>query len=410
MKTILLLDPYVSTDYLIKSLKQLGFFTIVLRVNQAHRSADKLAQLGFDHIIDSSHQLADDVKAIKTFIAKNELDLTFVLGGCDDVSIYAEKVLAALLPQYANSPLADLRTQKFEMLEFLKKKGLTHIQQTTITQANHLDKRHELRHFHYPIIVKPNRFGSGQEGICVYDSYQQLVDNLSQQMQQKHSNSQSNFCEFVAQEFLPGQEIVIDTVSVAGKHHIAGVLFYIKEDLVYREISPANFCQKDQQALIDYSRQVLDAIDFQNGLNHIELLFSPTGIELIEVNPRMSGAHGSIQEVDRVHSGYNQIELLLSLLAGHQPTCRKLSKRHGRGIVLYSRTDDMQQEIKQKLPSLACSEKSVLYVDPVKREACLDFHAAYAIVFIADNDARNVDKDTAFLRHFDHQQWVTGAA
>jgi len=61
------------------------------------------------------------------------------------------------------------------------------------------------------------------------------------------------------------------------------------------------------QQLIAYTRGVLDALDISTGATHTEVMMTPTGPCLVEVNSRCHGAAGSWMPLAQAMTGYTQV-------------------------------------------------------------------------------------------------------
>jgi len=106
--------------------------------------------------------------------------------------------------------------------------------------------------------------------------------------------------QLALQEFLAGDEYIVDTVSHNGKHICIATWVYQKQrglpwnphaimPMQNELLSPSG---ERQDALVDYVFQVLDAVGLQHGPCHTEVMFTKRGPILVEVNARMHGLHG----------------------------------------------------------------------------------------------------------------------
>ena len=97
------------------------------------------------------------------------------------------------------------------------------------------------------------------------------------------------------QEYLEGDEWVVDTVSRDGTHAVVALWRYEKEaangaPFVYTQMALQPVQTSTQRALCDYACAALDALAWQWGPCHIEIKNTPRGPVLVEVNAgRFSG-------------------------------------------------------------------------------------------------------------------------
>merc|ERR1712038_1357490 len=86
----------------------------------------------------------------------------------------------------------------------------------------------------------------------------------------------------LVQEFLKGQEYVIDHVSRDGVHKCVMVYVYDKRPtngaaFVYYGMIPVDAESKEAKILIEYTRGVLDALKLDNGPTHGEVMMTSDG-------------------------------------------------------------------------------------------------------------------------------------
>uniref|UniRef100_M4BST7 ATP-grasp domain-containing protein n=1 Tax=Hyaloperonospora arabidopsidis (strain Emoy2) TaxID=559515 RepID=M4BST7_HYAAE len=117
------------------------------------------------------------------------------------------------------------------------------------------------------------------------------------------------------QEYLEGDEYVIDTVSRDGEHKVTAVWKYDK-----RHVNDAAFvyfgltlvaAEGIVNEMIDYQFQILDALGFCNGPAHGEIKFCRGSPVLIEVGSRCHGAEGAWVPIANSCMGYNQVAVAI---------------------------------------------------------------------------------------------------
>lgn len=114
------------------------------------------------------------------------------------------------------------------------------------------------------------------------------------------------------QEYLEGDEYVVDTVSRNGEHKVVAVWKYDKRRVnnaafVYfgLSITPATGVVNE---LIAYQFNVLDALGIRNGPAHGEVKFCRGSPVLIEVGARCHGGEGAWVPIANKCVGYNQVD------------------------------------------------------------------------------------------------------
>lgn len=315
---ICIVEPLSSANYLAKRLKQEGFYTVVLRVNNINGVTnqeainairDKVDYLLWDEVIDFD-QKNGDIKQLANKLCA--LKVNQIYYGCEYVVEFTDR-LSQILGLPGNNPdTARYRFNKFEMQNALSKDGLKTPKQIMLTNAFTADDiKRIINEIGFPLIVKPvNCFAS--IGVQVIQNESEFTEfNIVQHFEE---NS-----ELVFQELITGTEYLIDTFSYNGVHAISLIAAYEKElfanNFLYRSI---NYIKPDNEIYIvleSYIREVLDAVGMENGFAHTELFVTKNGDKyLVEVNPRLSGAGGTINELAKISSGKDQIDLLSEFL------------------------------------------------------------------------------------------------
>jgi len=108
--------------------------------------------------------------------------------------------------------------------------------------------------------------------------------------------------QLALQEFLNGTEYIVDTCTLDGQHLCCAVWRYSKRKGVpwnpkaivtqYQEILASD--SEECEALVSYVFKVLDAVGLRHGPCHTEVMLTPRGPILVEVNARMHGVQGPL--------------------------------------------------------------------------------------------------------------------
>jgi biotin carboxylase len=117
--------------------------------------------------------------------------------------------------------------------------------------------------------------------------------------------------EVLVQEYLKGDEYIVDTVSCRGKHYVCAIFKYTKEIVdchpiyIGQTLLPAQ--GEMQNVLSHYAFKVLDVLDVKYGPSHIEIILTDKGPCLVELNARLDGSLCPVL----IHecTGYGQVQL-----------------------------------------------------------------------------------------------------
>ncbi len=135
--------------------------------------------------------------------------------------------------------------------------------------------------------------------------------------------------EVLAQEFVPGEEYIVNSVSCAGKHQVveiwrSGKIYVPGIGIIYDHEELLDFDGKLQCELAAYLRRVLDALGIQYGPTHAELKYNAKGPMLIEVAARISGAANP--KANDAALGHNQVDMTADAYADPQGFARIANK------------------------------------------------------------------------------------
>jgi biotin carboxylase len=216
--------------------------------------------------------------------------------------------LAAALGLAGNDPQSTkARRDKFEMASYAAAADVRVAAQTSATELDALLAWYK-SHPEDTVVVKPrDSAGSDNVFICRNESE---VRHAAEQVLGSANLMRSPNQSALMQEYLAGDEYVINTVSHDGRHWLtdvwavtkrlteAGRNIYDFDDLVSWENHPE---------LIEYTFSVLDAVGLSMGPGHTEVMITSNGPRLLETAARVTGAANpeALQEA----TGADQIEL-----------------------------------------------------------------------------------------------------
>ena len=182
------------------------------------------------------------------------------------------------------------------------------------------DVKEDLKHLGLPIVVKPVQ-SSGTDGVQLCRSMGEVEEHFRHLRCTKRRLTSSDTA-VLCQEFLLGQEYVVDHVSRNGVHKTVMVWMYEKQpangcDFVYYAMRPIEV-DDCPVGLIEYTRAALDALKFCHGATHAEVIMTKDGPCLVEMNVRMMGANGCYVNLARLLTGTSHPEATLDCLDGER--------------------------------------------------------------------------------------------
>ncbi len=272
----------------------------------------------------------------------------------------ADQLAKQVCPQWANEESTSLcRSDKYAMQEALNVAGLPSVKQIKMPLVLSSDDEKKLQELEFPVVIKPINHG-GAFGVTICHNREQVENALKELTVNNLYNYKTE--HFLAQECLIGQEYFIDTFSEKGKHWISGIQRY-QRDLTsgspinrYAEmIDPEELSAK---ICIEYVLEVLSALGLQNGFAHTEVMLTANGPRLIEVNPRISGAHGTSNKLFQLCGFSSQVALLVASCQNQlvSPQSSVSKGQYGRKVYLQNREEQrklqpLNKELLATLPS-----------------------------------------------------------
>merc|ERR1711979_11371 len=244
---------------------------------------------------------------VKALVGEREL-VGVVVGGETGVILADE--LSEALGLRTNGTACKGRRNKSEQQKLVKAAGLRSTREASGTVL--ADVQDFLKAEPMPCIVKPTE-SCGSDGVKKCRSIEEAEAHFELLMRsQKKAGAQD--CAVICQEFLAGQEYVVDHVSRDGKHKTVMVWVYDKRptnggEFVYYNMLPVESSDPVAQKLISYTRGVIDALDIKHGPTHVEVMMTSDGTPcLVEMNCRAHGWDGAWAPLERALIGYSQVE------------------------------------------------------------------------------------------------------
>jgi biotin carboxylase len=286
-ENIVLVDTYAPTSRLASLFREAGYACVrvqsTVAVPRIYRAPFKVD----DYIAGIVHtgDLRNTLRALDKY-----RPVAVVVGGEIGVEL-ADALSEALGVATNGTALSPARRDKYTMIETIRGAGLRAARQLRITSE------HELRSWHEElggrVVLKPPR-SAASEGVHFCDSVDDSVAAYRKLIGKTNILAERND-SVVAQEFLPGTEYIVNTVSRAGRHHVCDMwtLVQIHVNGVPEHLSSVYIMPRAgavQEQLVTYAGQVLDAVGIQYGPAHIEIKMTPDGPCLVEIGARMGGS------------------------------------------------------------------------------------------------------------------------
>lgn len=231
----------------------------------------------------------------------------------------ADRINEALELKGNPTSLSHARRNKWEMHQRLKQLGLPSIRDLKSKDLNEIlawIDSPQGNEGAYPVVVKPID-GAGTQGVYICYDRKQVISAFKSLIGTKNVLD-IPVNEVLVQEYLAGEEYVVNTVSRDGKHVVGEIWHYNKRKTPRPDGGFSNIYLFDElqafngplaKELLPYAKQVLDALGFEQGPAHMEIMLTKRGPVLIEVGARLMGGHSYVAA--RAATGTSPLDLMI---------------------------------------------------------------------------------------------------
>jgi len=267
-----------------------------------------------------------------------------------------------------------------------------------------------------PVVVKPVE-SAGSDGVKLCRTVKEAEAHFNLLMaSQKRWGSQD--AAVLCQEFLKGTEYVVDHVSRDGEHKTVMLYKYDKRPVngaqfVYYGMVPVPSSSEEAQILIPYVRGVLDALAFQNGPSHGEVMMTADGPCLVEMNCRLSGAGGSwVPLAKALTGGYSAVDATIDLFTSKAKfdAVPNVFPAPFRSFGLVAYLVAMKEGEVKSTPGLDTIRALTSFhslMSPVKPgsvvELTIDLFTMCGTIVLLNSDSADLQKDLSTIREMEEQ-------
>ena len=150
----------------------------------------------------------------------------------------------------------------------------------------------------FPIVIKPTDCGGGGRGISVVRSLDEIGRAIG------HATKFVKNSRFIAENFIDGIEISVDSIVYRGVSNPLLISDKIKANSIYRVATSIHYPSCLPNHVLDEIKNICslatESLGIVNGVSHIELIYNPElkDVKLLEIGTRGGGGHvfGTIME------------------------------------------------------------------------------------------------------------------
>ena len=317
---MVIVDPYstgclVAQEILVRGYHLLCVWTAGFSEDMKTHVPLSCTHLVYHAIVESTNVTLEHTKEAVLKAARPFTVIGCIAGGEAGVDL-ADALSEALGVRTNGTDIPNRRDKQLQQ-ELVKQAGLA-IGATSGWKYSLTKFEDFLQTEEYPVVLKPVE-SAGSDGVKLCHDFEEAKEHFELLMKSQMVNGGE--CPAVlAQEFLKGKEYVVDHVSRDGIHKTVMVWVYDKRPVngaafVYFGCVPLDSQSDEAKILIPYVRGVLDAIGFQNGPSHGEVIITKDGPCLVEMNCRAHGGDGNWRPLCRaLTGGYSQVEVTADAL------------------------------------------------------------------------------------------------
>ncbi|WP_157490764.1 ATP-grasp domain-containing protein [Enterovibrio coralii] len=179
------------------------------------------------------------------------------------------------------------------------------------------------------LIVKPEK-GFASIGVVRAYDHEQALDYAKKANGALSYSSNVNFdSEVLIEECLTGTEYSAEVLCEAGTITVLGITgkHFNKEESSFETgfFIPTSLSEDDKKKIGDYIHSVYGCLNIDHGLSHCEFVLTDSGPKVIEINPRIGGAH--LSDLYDLATGVDLFEVSMNNALGRPSGLNSLSPK-----------------------------------------------------------------------------------
>jgi carbamoylphosphate synthase large subunit len=288
-----LVDAYRSGKLYAPKLKDIGVICIHINSNpnpndESNRLLRRtLEKTGFLLEIDYNN---NDDEIINAVAAYNPVCVV----ACLDSGVRLADLIGTKLGLHSNNAATtEMRLNKYKMHERLKQCGISYIKSYKSSNLSDFIEAFKDIFIGGPVVVKPTN-SAGTDSVYFCNNENEVAAAFNRIIHTYNKLSYLND-EVLMQEYVEGDEHIVNAITFQGKHIITDIWesTRIKKGglFIHDYVKLLPHKGKTQNDLVEYSKNVLDALGFEFGVSHSELIMTKHGPVLLELNPRLTGGY-----------------------------------------------------------------------------------------------------------------------
>ena len=329
---IIIVDPVSTGVNYIHDIRELGYNPISLESRVPEERGERIRAF-FDKVYRTNDEeppqiIIEETDYEKTVEMVKKFNPLAIIPGCDEGIILATK-LAHDLGLPGNDP-KNLKKMidKQGMHDALKDANIRYIKSQVINSfdeaiefASNLDNPY--------VVIKP-AIGKSTMGVCICKTEEEIKDAIEINKNLSFDIASDENMDIIIQEYIGGEEFIIDSVCCKGHNRVIAVFHYEKiliegKGAIYDYAEAIDENNPYFAELAEYNEKVISALGLEYGAIHGEYKFDENGPVLIEMNCRVAGPFQKYSVLDKVWGEHSTAVSLESYI--NPEKCIKKSKK-----------------------------------------------------------------------------------
>lgn len=346
-----------------------------------------------------------DLDATAAAVARH--DPAFVVVGSEPGVLLSDALGERLGLPSNGTALSRARRDKSEMAAAVRRAGLRAVQELKTGDVEEAIAWASARG-DWPVVVKPLD-SAGTDGVSLCESPEAIRAAFASVLGRPNALQGANE-QLLVQELLKGTQLFCDSISWDGVHHVSEVWrdtkIRIEGNLAYDFEELLDYSGEQQDQVVPYVEQVLDALGIRFGPAHTEVMLTEDGPVLVESGARL---HGSIRDdvIDRCTPSH--VTVTVDAYLDPSSVARRAARPYelanaSRCVMLISHqggrvVSDAGMRAVEALPSYAGSISMAEPGDEIT--PTIDLFSCPGIVYLVDPDRELLRRDYERLRELE---------
>lgn len=413
-ENIVVIEATSSGINYIHEIKKLGYNPVCVELYPGEENKEMqrmLHDLQYSLVTDESPDvLLADESYEKTLEMIKEVNPILIVPGSDAGIVWANKMSYELGLPGNNPKLLSKMTSKRCMQESLKKSNLRYIKSKAIRTSE------EAKEFlsevnSSEIVIKPS-VGQASIGVCICKDDKEIAEAI----ELNSSIDVLDNDEIIVQEYIGGEEYVLDSVSCNGVDRIIAGYKYYKIQLeggaaIYDYVISVDESDPSFKKIMEYHKKVIPALGIEYGAIHSEYKIDDEGPVLMEVNCRV---HGGLQHYSILNKTWGEshsgaaLEAYLNMDSFHEKLDKVLKMDHcyvAKYLIVPEECFVLESHVETVFKDLESFDMAIDFGGGRVYPKTVDLSNCGGIIQLTNRNKDKLMEDVEFVKRFEKEEF-----